>query len=346
MTNPTHEKATSNHPGYPGASKPAAESPLRRKGATEPTETPKVNDLRFTCAHCGQRIATAASARGYVAQCPACHGELIVPSATNAAVRAPSSPAVRRPRKSLEVPRGGKVRARAYHGSTGRPVGASFAKMVLAVSVVVLGALLWFGGNNSQPPLAPVPVASTNSPLAADQLKLPIAQNPPAVSASTESVQRDQENLRRDQPLQVDLQSSPAPIPQPTPKLSIGESQSLRPPIAETSAKALVDSFGDSPPPSVLATIGPRPAQDRDGTVPVMLASLSAGQIKEIEPREIRRWGPLHYYQLGGEAYWAAVVHYTVRTIFGEFPDARALALMRQGRVVKWVYAGTLEPMH
>jgi hypothetical protein len=37
-------------------------------------------------------------------------------------------------------------------------------------------------------------------------------------------------------------------------------------------------------------------------------------------------------------------VRYTARTIFGEFP-AEALALLRHGKVVKWVYAGTGEPL-
>ena len=114
----------------------------------------------------------------------------------------------------------------------------------------------------------------------------------------------------------------------------------------------LLEKPGTEPTPDVMSTIGARPPQNADGTVPAMVASINERQAaaarkkRESEPKlaDIKSWSRLRVQDFEGEPYWAGSVRYTARTIFGEFP-AEALALIRQGRVVKWVYAGTGEPV-
>jgi hypothetical protein len=115
------------------------------------------------------------------------------------------------------------------------------------------------------------------------------------------------------------------------------------PPLASVLA-----SEGQPPPAGALATIGPKPVAKRDATVPAVVESIAERQRtkKHAEPPAGTTigWGPVRYREVGGEPYWAVSVRYTARTIFGEFP-AEALALMRHGKVVKWIYAGTGEPL-
>jgi hypothetical protein len=103
-----------------------------------------------------------------------------------------------------------------------------------------------------------------------------------------------------------------------------------------------------APPAAALAAIGPKPASTSDATVPAVVESIAERQRakKNAEPPAgtVLGWGPVRYREVDGEPYWSVSVSYKARTIFGEFP-AEALALMRHGRVVKWVYAGTGEPL-
>jgi hypothetical protein len=131
-----------------------------------------------------------------------------------------------------------------------------------------------------------------------------------------------------------------------------GSKVSVSEPPSVPGLPALLDAPGEEPPAAVLAKIGPRPAQDPDRTVPIVVASINERQLaaarnkRESEPKvsEIKSWGRVHYRDFEGQPYWAATVRYTARTIFGEFP-AEAVALIRRGKVEKWVYAGTGEPV-
>lgn len=112
-------------------------------------------------------------------------------------------------------------------------------------------------------------------------------------------------------------------------------------------------SDGPAPPAAAEARLGPKPPQNPDGTVPLMVASIrerqqaAAKAKRQSEPKleDIRAWGPVRYQEIEGEPWWVGSVRYTAHTIFGEFP-AEALALMRQGKVEKWIYAGTREPVY
>lgn len=105
---------------------------------------------------------------------------------------------------------------------------------------------------------------------------------------------------------------------------------------------------GPPPPAAILAKIGPRPEQHEDLLVPVVEASIAERQKtkKHAEPPAgvALGWGAVRFREIEGEPYWVAAVRYKARTIFGEFPT-EALALIRHGKVVKWVYAGTGEPL-
>ena len=92
------------------------------------------------------------------------------------------------------------------------------------------------------------------------------------------------------------------------------------------------------------AIIGQPPVQYVSGTVPVMVRSMESGQVKEIKPGMITYWGRMHYESIHGEPYWVGRVDYTASSIFGIFPT-QAKALIRQNKVIKWIYAGSEEPV-
>ena len=92
------------------------------------------------------------------------------------------------------------------------------------------------------------------------------------------------------------------------------------------------------------ALIGKAPLQYVDGTVPVMVRSIESGQVTEIKPDMVTYWGRMHYGVVQGEPYWVGRVDYTAGSIFGIFPT-QAKALIRKGKVIKWIYTGSEEPV-
>ncbi len=117
---------------------------------------------------------------------------------------------------------------------------------------------------------------------------------------------------------------------------------------ARPAAGATGKAAGVEPPAAALSRIGPRPPQQPDGKVPVMLASIAerrrAKKTAEPAPEDITAWRDVSYREINGEPYWCGSLTYTARTIFGEFPTD-AVALIRHGKVVQWLYAGTSEPL-
>ncbi len=88
--------------------------------------------------------------------------------------------------------------------------------------------------------------------------------------------------------------------------------------------------------------LGKKPVQNPDGTVPIMLASLSRKDVNEITPGIIEGWGPVIREVVDGEAYWTATVDYKTVSMFGEL-NTEAQALMRNGKVMRWQYTGSGE---
>jgi hypothetical protein len=111
---------------------------------------------------------------------------------------------------------------------------------------------------------------------------------------------------------------------------------------------AVLAAHGAEPPAAARPKIGPRPEQNADRTVPLMLASIAerSAKKKESEPKleDIHGWGIVGFREVNGEPFWGGSVRYTAHTIFGEFPT-EAVALIRHGRVERWIYSGTGEPV-
>ena len=88
--------------------------------------------------------------------------------------------------------------------------------------------------------------------------------------------------------------------------------------------------------------LGKKPEQKSDGTVPVMIASLQRKDVTEIRPDIIEDWGPVIREVVNGKPYWTATVGYKTVSMFGEI-NTEAQALMRNGKVIQWLYTGSGE---
>jgi len=88
--------------------------------------------------------------------------------------------------------------------------------------------------------------------------------------------------------------------------------------------------------------IGKIPKRGNDGRVRLMVSSLMAGEVSEIKLNEISHWGPIRYEIVDGQPYWTGTVTYNTTSLFGTFPT-EAMALMRNDKVINWLYTGSLE---
>ena len=94
---------------------------------------------------------------------------------------------------------------------------------------------------------------------------------------------------------------------------------------------------------SELASVGPKPKMEPGGIIPVMLASLRAKEITETTEDRITAWGGLNIEQINGKSYWTGTIQCTVdNAIFGPTPT-ELMALIRDDKVVKWLYSGSKE---
>jgi hypothetical protein len=109
--------------------------------------------------------------------------------------------------------------------------------------------------------------------------------------------------------------------------------------IAQRDRIARLEASGDI---SALEGAGDRPVQEEDGKVPLMLESMFNGDVTEISPEIIEEWGPIVQEEIDGEPYWTATVSYSAMTLFGKI-QSEAQALMRHGKVRKWIYTGSGE---
>lgn len=95
-------------------------------------------------------------------------------------------------------------------------------------------------------------------------------------------------------------------------------------------------------PDAKVSLLGEEPEVDPDGSVSIMRESIRSGQVKEIQLDNIDYWRWNGYEEIGGAGYWTGVVGYRANTIFGEI-NAEGKALIRNGRVVRWIYSGSEE---
>jgi hypothetical protein len=79
------------------------------------------------------------------------------------------------------------------------------------------------------------------------------------------------------------------------------------------------------------------PVRNAAGTYDILLASMKAGQVLDLTPLNVRKWGDPVQEEIDGKKYWTIMVDATVQTMFGPL-DAQAVAYIRDGKVEKWLY--------
>lgn len=78
------------------------------------------------------------------------------------------------------------------------------------------------------------------------------------------------------------------------------------------------------------------------GSYPLLLASIQAGQVTDIQPDKVRMWGDPVQKTIDGQTYWTVPVRYDTNTIFGPM-EAEAEARVQAGKVVGWFFTGSGE---
>lgn len=104
---------------------------------------------------------------------------------------------------------------------------------------------------------------------------------------------------------------------------------------------AAAERAKNAPPPDAKA--GPKggadkPVKDKDGTYPLLVASMKSGQVTEIKADTIKEWGEPVF----EDGIWKVNVKYETMTMFGKF-DTEAQAQIKNGIVDKWIYTGSGE---
>ncbi len=86
------------------------------------------------------------------------------------------------------------------------------------------------------------------------------------------------------------------------------------------------------------------PRRNADGSYDLLLASMNSGQVSDISPKRIQRWGTPQARTIDNESIWTVSVFYQSMTIFG-LMDTEAQAQVRGGQIVRWIYPGSGEPV-
>jgi hypothetical protein len=92
-----------------------------------------------------------------------------------------------------------------------------------------------------------------------------------------------------------------------------------------------------------LKLAGPKPEQAADRTVPLMLESLRGGRLKELKEANITEWQELQFEEVDGTVYWTGTVACNVESAFFGATPTEIMALMKDGKLIKWVYTGSKE---
>jgi hypothetical protein len=92
----------------------------------------------------------------------------------------------------------------------------------------------------------------------------------------------------------------------------------------------------------VAAVSNDAPKKNSEGSYDLLLASMKAGQVTEITPTNVKKWGDVQVEKIDGKDYFTVIVDYTTKTMFGDF-DTQAQARIAGGKVEKWIYTGSGE---
>ncbi|MDZ4288410.1 MAG: hypothetical protein U0984_10655 [Prosthecobacter sp.] len=87
-----------------------------------------------------------------------------------------------------------------------------------------------------------------------------------------------------------------------------------------------------------------KPMQAKDGTYPLLVASMQAAEVTDITLARIRRWGHPIAKLIGGQPTWTVDVWYQTMAFCGPM-EAQAQAQVRNGKVIAWIYPGSGEPV-
>lgn len=87
-----------------------------------------------------------------------------------------------------------------------------------------------------------------------------------------------------------------------------------------------------------------RPLQDEHGSYPLLVASMHAGQVSEITPGKVKRWFMARQESIDSRPTWTVDLLYDA-IVFCGVVEARAQAHVRDGRVIRWIYPGSGEPV-
>jgi hypothetical protein len=92
-----------------------------------------------------------------------------------------------------------------------------------------------------------------------------------------------------------------------------------------------------------MALAGPKPEVRAGGVIPIMLDDILTGKHVELKANTITAWGKLDFEEIKGIVYWTGTVQCTVENpLFGPTPT-EVMALMKDNKVVRWIYTGSLE---
>jgi hypothetical protein len=80
-----------------------------------------------------------------------------------------------------------------------------------------------------------------------------------------------------------------------------------------------------------------KPLMEKDGTYPLLLASMRVGQVTEVTPKNIKKWGRAEPGDFKGKKCWNVPVDFDAATAFGVFSTV-AVARIVDGKVADWIY--------
>lgn len=86
------------------------------------------------------------------------------------------------------------------------------------------------------------------------------------------------------------------------------------------------------------------PKRNTDGSYDLLLASMKSGQVTDIKLNKIQRWGTPQQRTIDNQSTWAVSVFYETMAFCGPI-DAEAQAQVRDGKIVRWIYPGSGEPV-
>ena len=96
-----------------------------------------------------------------------------------------------------------------------------------------------------------------------------------------------------------------------------------------------------NPTPEPTPEPAPAPASlNEEQIVAAMQESVKAGAIKEFKFEAVQAWKAGEEETVDGETYQTGLAAYKAQTIFGE-KTVQAKALIKGGKVIKWIYAKT-----